>query len=243
MVPSVAVLVASCGGGSPPEPPQAPDPPPTAAEAPAVDAVTAPQGAVSVVTAAAGAVSVVTAVEEDVPVADTAATKTVPVTATEEAVPVVTAAAGAVSVAETAATATTGAVAVDAEPLTTTNAAVASSTTTAAVVSDSAPAETVPPSITFTELAAVNADESIWESALAVMLEDLKPLRPLVVSFFYITEDQVAADFCLEDSVDGRVIYRHDQRLVDLEPSGWEISVRSGTKFYDDFESCFEHFN
>ena len=89
----------------------------------------------------------------------------------------------------------------------------------------------------------VRADESVLEPALAVMLKDFEPLRPLLASFYYITEDRVAADFCLRESVDGRVIYRSDQRVVDLGVSGWQITFRSGTSFHDDFESCDAYFN
>ena len=220
---SVVVLLASCGGGSPLEPPQAPAPPSTAAQAEAVPTVTE-----------AAKSSAETVVAEAVPaVADTAATKTVTVTATEEAVPVVTAA--------DAAATTTTAVAVDAEPSTTT-AAAASSTTTAAAAGET-PTETVTPSTTVSENAVVRVDESVREAALEVMLQDLQPAEVVMASFFGVTDDQAGVDFCLEESNGEGKTYRHVARVADLTASGWEISGRFDILVLGDLESCVASFN
>ena len=153
-----------------------------------------------------------------------------------------TAAAPAVSAAvEAAATTTTTAVTVDVEPSTTT-AAVDSSTTTAAAGSELS-VEIVTPPTTVSENALIDAGESVRVQALEAMLRDLAPAQVVLVSFFYVTDERVVADFCVEESSAGGVTYRHVARGVDLESSEWEISGRFDMAVFDELEPCAASFN
>ena len=189
---AVAVLAASCGGGTLEAPPQSPDPPSVAVEA-------------AVVETASVEAAVVDSIAVEVPTTSVAA-----------------------------------AAVVDSEAPAT--AAAAPSTAEAAPVSEP-PIETTAPFTTIVESTWVQADESVLTSALEVMLKDLGPSRVVLARFFYGTEERVAVDFCLEESSDGGVAYRHVQRVVDLEESQWEVSSAFDIRVVDDLESCVASFN
>ena len=108
-----------------------------------------------------------------------------------------------------------------------------------AVVADpGVAAETVVPSTTISERAWVETDDSELDSAMAVMIRDLSSHRVLAASFFYVTEERVAADICLGERGEGGTGYRSVQRIVDRGASVWEVSGRFDIRGHEGLESC-----